>query len=280
MPIDVVGSDCRAGRVCVPTPAAPGLAAALVGVALFGVGLLVSQLPGGRFVAPGVAAVGALLGLGALAAGGRAVVAGGTAVALNNAAALVVFFAPGWLGLPPWRAAPAHAPAGVVAVDHATRATTPVDWVDGPTASWASADVEVAVRGAFVGPLELAGPAGGKRIAEPCLQLTLRVTNAGIDRRIAPGGWAADGRADGVALTDPSGAVVPSKTFPAGLRPAEREPAPAGGLFPGHAATVLLVFEAPPARRGSFRLQLDGAAVGVASPVRFQLPGAFLGVPE
>ncbi|MBX9579717.1 MAG: hypothetical protein K2X87_05355 [Gemmataceae bacterium] len=258
-----------------PVPALDtGYAFALGAATLFGVGMLAAQvLPFGRAVGLGVCGVGAVGGLLCLGAEGRTRLVAAAAAVLNLAAVLLLLFAPTWLALDPWRGGEADAPTGPVAVGHGTRLTAPADWVEADRASWGYRDVLVTVRSAALGPLDPAGPKDPKRKArEQYLHLTLRVANEGVERRVGLSGWAA-GSPDGVRLTDPAGKALAAKPGPAG--PDAARPA---GLFPGKRAEVTFVFEAPAGRPEYLRLELPGAAVGVAEPVRFRIPGSFLTV--
>jgi hypothetical protein len=105
------------------------------------------------------------------------------------------------------------------------------------------------------------------------LRVVLRVANEGVDRAVEPGGWAT-GRAADARLTDPAGRVLKPAAFEPGWGPADRSPTTV--LFPGKAAEILLIFEAPPERATSWRLELPGSAVGLEAPARFLIPGSFV----
>ena len=267
---------------------------ALVAVTLFGLGLLASQFAYGRVIGLGITGVGLLMGLGCLATAGRAQFFGGVAVLLNLGATALLLFAPAWLGLEPWPAnADGGGPKTVLAVGHNGASMTPADWVDPATASWVYGDVQVTLRSATIGPVELTGPNGVKKSPkEQHLQILVRVANAGVERRIPLTGWAAGtpaAPADVPKLTDPAGKALRAKTFEAGWEAPDR-PKP-GSLFPGRTADVLFVFELPPTSPGPavpagkadpgpkiefLRFELPGAAVGAAEPVRFHIPGSFV----
>lgn len=264
--------------------AAPGTAAdtafvlGLVAAILFGAGLLATLLPFGRAIGLVLTGAGLLLALVAALGEGRAKWVGIGVVVLNAGAVLALLVAPGWFRLDPWQGAPAVEAPAVQAVNHDTGTAAPADWVDGEKASWEAADVRVTVHGAFVGPVELVGPKGAKRkTKESGLQISLRLANSGVERRIPLTGWAGGATPDGVRLIDPAGKEVRPKTFPAGWVP-DAEGEPHTGLFPGKTANVLLVFDVSSGGAGSFQLELAGAAVGLEPPVRFRLSSAFLGV--
>lgn len=162
----------------------------------------------------------------------------------------------------PARTGSRAAPAGIA---------TPADWVHAGEAAWGFRDVRVTVHAVAVAPVELVGPKGAKRrTKEQCLRLSVRVSNEGVERRIALTGWAAGAATTGVRLTDPAGTVLPPKAFDQGWEPAR--PGHVSGLFPGKAAEVPFTFEAPAARVEYLRLELPGAAVGLEEPIRFQIP--------
>ncbi|HJZ55946.1 MAG TPA: hypothetical protein VKE74_13335 [Gemmataceae bacterium] len=283
MPAPVLAVPRRVARPAAPPPPAPpGLAGPLVAAIVFGLAILSSQFPYGRFIAPSLASLGLLIGLLGLTSEGRARMVAAAAALLNLIAIGLVFLAPGWLGLEPWRKpALPGGPQSPQAVGHGTGITAPADWVDASGASWAEGDVRITVRSATVAPIELAGPNGSKRVTkEPCLQILVRLTNEGVERRVELSGWAAGG--DGAQLTDATGTALKPKRFEPGWEPAGRtRPA---GLFPGKSVEVLLVFEPHPgmspkskdARPESLRLQLPGEAVGVPDPARFHIPVGFV----
>jgi hypothetical protein len=249
---------------------------ALVAVTLFGVGLVATLLPFGRVIGLGVAGLGVVIGLGCLAAEGRARLVAAAAVGLNLLAVALLLFAPTWLGLAPWQLpGPTGGPPRVVAVDHGSGLPIPTEWVDASKASWGYGDVRVTVRSAVVAPVELTGLNGAKRrTKEASLQIMLRVANDGVERKLDLSGWAVDGGAPGPRLTDQAGNVLKPRTFEPGWEPPFRPRA--GGLFPGKSAEILLLFDAPAARVDALKLDLPGAAVGVDEPIRFHVPGSFV----
>jgi hypothetical protein len=278
----------------VQKPAPPGLVVSLVAVTVFGLAMLASQFPFGRFIAPSLAGIGLLVGLLGLTGSGRARIVAAVGAGLNLVAVAVVFLAPSWLGLEPWRTPTPEGPKTPQAVAHGgSRATAPADWVDAMTASWAEGDVRITVRSAAVAPIELVGPGGTKKTTkELYLQILVRLANEGVERRVELSGWAAGG--EGAQLTDPAGKPFAPKRFEAGWEPVKPKRSDVGselavsakptGLFPGRWVDVLLVFEAPSGlnpkstdgRPEFFRLELSGPAVGVPDPARFRIPGAFV----
>jgi hypothetical protein len=261
----------------VPTP--PGLASALVALTCFGLSVAATQFPYGRYSGPGLAALGLLVSLFSVAAENRARWIGAAAMVLNGAIIALVFLAASWVGLEPWRKpVPPGGERGPQTLAHGTGAAAPAEWVDAASGSWAYGDLRITVVSAAVNTIELSGPNGAKRMSkDPCLVVTVRVANDGVERRIDLRGWAAGG--DGAELTDPAGNVLKVKRFDGGWEPASR--ATAGvGLFPGKTATVPLTFEAPVTKPEYLRLKLSGEAFAIPEPIRFKLPSQFVQYPN
>ncbi|MBX9624381.1 MAG: hypothetical protein K2X82_11285, partial [Gemmataceae bacterium] len=251
-------------------------AAALGAATLFGVGMAVAQLvPFGRAVGLGLCGLGFVGGVLALGAEGRArLVAAGAAV-LNLAAAVLLAFAPEFLGLNPWWGGGADEEPGLtgpVAIARATGVAMPVgERVDADRAVWRAGNARITVLSAAVGPADLVGPGGAKRrTREPYLVLTVQVRNDGREGRVELAGWAT-GAADQVVLTDTSGRRLKPRAADPGWAPADPPAAPGTGLGPGSELTVQLLFE-PPGKADSLRLDLPGAAVGREETARFRLP--------
>lgn len=258
-------------------PADTAMVIALLMLALVGPTVLVSQLSPGRFIATPLAVVGLLGGLLCLGAEGRARLVAAVAAFLHFGLLIVLLCLPSWLNLESWQGSPAQEQKVPMAVPNAGGPALPADWVDGAKASWVYDDVRVSVRGASLGPIELVGPKGARRkTTESYLQLSLRITNAGVERRIPLSEWATGTLSKGVRLTDATGKEIPVKAFPAGWAP-EQERSVQSGLFPGNSTDVLIAFAAPTAK-GTYQLELSGAGVGGSQPVRFRLASEFLGV--
>jgi hypothetical protein len=257
----------------------PAFVIALGALVLFGVGMLTTFLPFGRFIALALTGLGAILGLCCLAAEGRARTAAAVALFLNAAAVAILLLAPGWVGLDPWQGPPPDTtPKGPRSVDHAHGLSDPAEWVEASKASWGMDDVRVSVKAVAYGPITLAGPGGArKQTKEPYLAVALRVSNEGVKRKIGLAGWAT-GDPSAAKLYQSAEKVFDPKTFDGGWHVAVPEDAAEqpGKLFPGKAAEVVLVFEPPAARPGELRLELPGDAVGVTEAAKFRIPGAFL----
>ena len=155
----------------------------LVAATLFGVGLVASQFPYGRAIGLGVCGIGLVLGLLCLLAEGRTRIVAGAAAGLNLLALVLLLFAPSWLGLTPWQSEtdPSDQKT-VLAIGRDGQSRTPADWVDASIASWAFGDIQVTIRSAATGPIELTGPNGLKKITkESYLQIFVEVANVGVD---------------------------------------------------------------------------------------------------
>lgn len=259
-----------------PAAAEAGFTVALAAAVLFGVAMLATLFPFGRAIALVLAVVGFSVGFGCLLAEGRARLVGPAAGMLHLAAIALLLFAPRWLALEPWREVVTDdAPKGPQAVGHGTGLMAPADWVDASTASWQVRDVRVSVASAVVGPIELTGPNGAKQTPkETYLQLSVRVANEGVERRIELSGWATGNGGEGFTLTDLAGKLLRPKAFEGAWQPVAVPKVT--GLYPGKSAETLFWFDAPPGRVEYLRLELPGSAVGVEKSVRFQIPGSFL----
>ena len=239
--------------------------------------MLASQLPYGRSSPRRWA--GRLLG-GIAARRGGARLAAAAVVFLQAVSLLVVFFMPSVLNLDPWRGGSGDTgPTGPAMVEHNTGLPTPISpdtWIDASRSSWEFRDARVTVAAAHAGPLELRGPKDGRRnTKEYYFEVQLRITNAGVERQIDLSGWAAGQGADGVRLTDAAGKPLALATFEGAWQPDRGKPS--RQLFPGHPSDVKFVFAAPPAGGGPLRLQLPGVALGLPDEtVKFQLGAAFL----
>ncbi len=244
---------------------------ALAALAAFGVAVLATQLPYGRFVAAPLAAAGlAVAGLTLFGLETRRWL-GWAGVGLNAAALTLVLLLPSWLGLSGWvpAADPEAGPKSVTAVGRDGSPPTAAAWVDAAQAVWEQGDVRVAVVAVEVAPLDPAAKTPEAR-RERGLRVTLRLTNVGVARAIDFDGWAgppADAPAAGPTLTTAAGPAL-----------APRPSANAGrvAVFPGKSAGCVVWFAAPDAA-GALRLELPAKAFGGPDPVRFAIPPALIG---
>lgn len=261
----------RRGRPVAPVSPPDEMKLPLVALALFGPAVLATQLPFGRYVAVVFVLVALFLAVAGLASDGRARRVAQLGLAVHGVLAVLLVAAPSFMGLDAWVTPddPLKAPHSVA---HDTGEIGPADLIDASAATWESADVRVTVLSATVGPLELAGPKGARKVTkEHALRVVVRVSNEGAERRVELGGWAAgDG---GGRLTDDGGREVAAKKIEPGWEISGRGPQ-RSSVFPGHGVEVSLVFDA--ARSSDYILELPGDAVGAPAPIRFALPEGFV----
>jgi hypothetical protein len=253
---------------------------ALIAFIIGGLSVLASQFPYGRFVATGMAGVGLVVGLISLVMADRKKLIPALSSAFNLFVIVLVVLLPSWLGLGPWRGYEVHDQSRVVVAVAADGTSKPAEWVEAGLTAWQLNDVRVSVSSIKVTPLEVTGPNKQKRpTKEKYLQITMRVANEGVARKIDFTGWGGMSSApDGSdlkspRLTDQAGKVLAMKPYPAGAEPPGRV---AKGLFPGRSAEEVLLFEPPTASASYLRLELPGSAFGGTEPVRFQIPQAMI----
>lgn len=254
-------------------------AVALVAIILVGPTVLASNLPYGRAIALLLSGLGLLVGVVCLIGQGKARLVAAAAVSLHGLLLVAILFRPALLGLEPWRGAGSPPkPTEVRSVPHGkVESRVAGDAVDGAGASWVLGDVGVNVRRGYVGPVELVDLKGAKRKSrEIALQILIRATNLGGERRIPLAGWMKGASLADVRLLDSNGKEVKRKSFPADQTPFRGQPTP-DALPPRESADALLVFETPSGKQGEFLLELPGSAVGIDRPIRFRLPASFLG---
>jgi len=256
----------------------PAFTVALLAFTIFGLGVVATVLPFGRFIGLGLCSLGLILGAVALLGEGLAVKLGAAAVGLNLVAVTLLAVVPTWLGFTPTLdddAAGRLKGPHSIAIQSNDISTT--DRTDAGKALFANADVRIGVR-AFVQPLELAGPKGEvKKPREYALNLHVGIMNSGVERRVPLSGWAQGIMTDDVKLTDPAGNVLKAKTLDAGWKPTGFEKM--DGVFPGKSAEVILLFDAPASSKSKrieyLNLDLPGSGVGLVEPIRFTIPGPF-----
>lgn len=242
---------------------------ALFGVGLFGVAVVASQFPYGRFVAVGLAVVGLLLaGLSLLGLEVWRRV-GWAGVGLNAFALLLALALPTWLGLDGWVPVPEvdTGPKPVTAVGRDGGMPRPADWVDATAAVWEQGDVRVAVTVAALVPPDPAVAAVTGR-QQWVLKIGLKLTNVGVARGIEFAGWPTAGP------DQPQPRLTTAGGHPLVLRPASAAPEKVT-VFPGKSAEVALTF-APPTAADDLRLELPAAPFGGTDPVRFRLSRAMV----
>lgn len=244
---------------------------ALATLAAFGLAMLMTQLPYGRFVAVPLAAVGAVVaGLTLFGLEAQRWL-GWAGVGLNAAALTLALLLPSWLGMSGWvpLADPEAGPKLVTAVGRDGSLPKAAAWVNAAQAVWEQGDVRVAVTGVEVVTLEPTAKSAERR-RERGLRVGLKLTNVGVARAIDFDAWA------GVPTTPP--AVGPTLTTAAGVALAPK-PMPTAGkvaVFPGKSAECVLWFALPTAVE-ELRLDLPPTAFQGAEPVRFSIPSNMIG---
>jgi hypothetical protein len=255
----------------------PAFTLCLIAFTCFGLGVVATQFPFGRWIGLGLCGLGLLLGLGCLLAEGRVRKFGAAAAGLNLIAVLLLAIVPDWLGFTPQLDDSDGLLKGSHSISLNTNDIQTAGRIDAGKAVYANDDVRIGVRTA-VQPLELVGPNGAMRTTrERVLKVQIAIANAGVQRRIPLLGWAAGNPGESVQLTDPAGTPLKVKALDAGWKPAGFEKSE--GIFPGKSAEVVLLFE-PPASSKTKRidylnLELPGSGVGLIDPIRFTLPGPF-----
>lgn len=256
----------------------PAFTGSLIALTLFGLGVVGTQFPFGRFIGLGLCGAGLLLALICLLAEGRARKFAGAAAGLNLVSVALLALVPGWLGfLPKFEEDNPAMPKGPHSIGLNSNEIVPGDRTDAGKAAYANGDVRIGVR-ASVQPVDLVGPNNAThRGRENVLKLHLTITNSGVERRIPLSGWAAGSAGEGVQLADPAGTALKVKVFEAGWRPAGFDKV--DGLFPGKSVEVILLFDPPLSSKGKrvefLNLDLPGNGVGQVEPIQFKLPGPF-----
>jgi hypothetical protein len=202
--------------------------------------------------------------------------AAGLAVCL--AAVLIAVFLPQWLGLGPlWGEPkpPDRSGDAVISLSGTSGFRRAAEgealWVDASRDALHHGDVRLRVSSATVGPAAFEPIHGRRPPGDRCLVIGLRITNAGIGRKInyTNGGDPASAR-DRPILRDNQGKSYPEKVFGAGWVVKGR--ATTASIPPGKTLDDLLVFEAPPASIDHLRLELPGSAFGADGQLRMEIP--------
>jgi hypothetical protein len=207
--------------------------------------------------------------------GGRLLPASG--LALSLAVVLVVVVQPGWLDLPPLWHEPApevyRGPA-VLSLSGKEVFRRPAEGetlhVDASRDALHYDDVRLRVRSAVVGLANFEPRLGQNPPRERCLVIGLRITNAGITRKLRYSGWNDAGSEDGPSLRDGRGKSYRAKTFPLGWVVKGR--AKAASIPPGKSLDDVIVFEAVPDSVDELALELPGAPVGVEGKLKLEIP--------
>jgi hypothetical protein len=142
-------------------------------------------------------------------------------------------------------------------------------WVDASHDALHHGDVRLRVTSAVVGQASFEPVQGKAPPGDRCLVVGLRVSNAGIMRKLTYKGWAG-GDPEPPVLRDDKGKTYAPKAFGAGW--VVKGQAPSATIPPGKPHNDVLVFEAPPPGVGYLRLELPAAAVGSEGRLRMEIP--------
>jgi hypothetical protein len=203
----------------------------------------------------------------------RLLPASGLAVSL--VAVLVAVLVPGWLSLRPlWDEPTPQVRGGPAALSLSGNdvfrrpAEGEVLRVDASRDALHYGDVRLRVRSAVVGFADFEPIPGKVPPREWCLVIGLRITNAGIARRLRYNGWG--GAGEEPVLRDGQGKTYREKVFPPGWVVKGR--AKAASIPPGKFLDAVVAFEAPRATVDALSLELPGAPVGVAGKLQVEIP--------
>jgi hypothetical protein len=204
----------------------------------------------------------------------RILPAAGLAVSLP--ALLVPAFAPSWLELSPLGARPRPANRGDAAMslkgEGGLRRSTEKEtlWVDASRDALHHGDVRLRVSSAVVGPVAFEPQPGRSPPSERCLVIGLRLTNAGVLRKLTYTGWSgADPAQNPPVLSDAQGKTYAPRAFAGWV---VKGSAPSATIPPSKTHDDVLVFEAPPREAGGLRLELPASAVGAEGRLRMEIP--------
>jgi len=257
-PREVVPSVERTGHAS--STNAP-FAVALISVILFGSGILLTQIPYGRFIGVAFCLIGVVLaGLSLLGLEKRQWIGYG-GVGLNLIGLLLVLALPDWLGGLTWFPPTDENafPTTPMAVEKNSGKRQQTEWVDAEKAVWEHADVRVEVASVIVGPPE-GKPKDSSPKRDPVLKIALKVTNIGVARAIELNAWTAGSPAPGGILLgttpNPPGTIVK--------------------IMPGKSAEVVLNYPPPAGTPTTLHLELQGTSFGDTETVRFEIPGAMI----
>jgi hypothetical protein len=144
-------------------------------------------------------------------------------------------------------------------------------WADASKDALIRGDVRLRVRSAVLGPAEFETGVGPRPPRDRCLVIGLRITNAGIARKVGYTTWGDPAWSqDRPVLRDNHGKSFAENTFPPGW--VVRGHTTKVALGPGKSIDDVLVFEPPSEEFDYLRLELPGAAVGVEGRLRVEIP--------
>lgn len=243
----------------------PPMVLAIAAGGVFGIAMLLTQIPYGRLAAVPCLFIGGLMGLLALWGLEGRKNYGYAAIGLNLLGLLVVLFFADWLGVGSWlpRGDPNAGPKPVLAVSRSDGSMRPAEWIDAQQECWQQDDVRVEVLSArleFLNPKPKKNDLNAKRV----LRIGLKVVNVGVARAFNISGWPMDAPP---RLSLSSGPVVPFVKVESSLPRL---------LMPGKDADILLLFDAPPALTDALMLELPANGFESAETVKLKIPSAMI----
>jgi hypothetical protein len=250
--------------------------------------LLFTSLPSLTWLVLPMAGTGMFLGsLGLLVRSARhkGVSLPGAGLAVSVPVTLIAIFWPDVLGLP-GRAPENMLSAGTQTVYHFAKgsvqhqAPRKSEWIDAGEEAIQQDGMRVRVTAVQVKAVELKDDRGRQRPGEICLLVKLRVSNASVDRRVDYHSWseALDKEQKTMPrLTDDSGKEYRLQHLEPGWTIAGH--VPKASLPTAKWVDDVLVFQAPARRIAYLRLELPGAAVGLAGKFQFEIPRRMISFP-
>ncbi|HEV3078425.1 MAG TPA: hypothetical protein VGY66_01545 [Gemmataceae bacterium] len=250
--------------------------------------LLFASLPTLTWLVLPMAATGVFLGsLGLLVRSARNSGVGlpGAGLAVSVPVMLIAIFWPDVLGLP-GRAPESKPSAGTQTVYHFAKgsvqheAPRKNEWIDAGEEAIQQNGMRVRVTAVLVKAVELKDGQGRRRPGEICLLVKLRVSNASVDRRVDYGSWGESPDKEQKTmprLTDDSGKEYRLQKFEPGWTIVGH--VPKASLPTAKWVDDVLVFQSPARGIAYLRLELPGAAVGLAGKFQFEIPRRMISFP-
>jgi hypothetical protein len=206
----------------------------------------------------------------------------GAGVAASLPAVVIAVFLPDWLGLSPLWARPRPlAPGGdaVISLSGAgglrRTAEGEAPWVNASQDALHHGDVRLRIASAAVRPVEFEPVPGIRPPGDRCLVLALRITNAGVARKISYSGWSSAGQSqDRPVLRDNQGRIYPTRAFGQGW--VVKGQVTTASIPSGKTLDDVLVFEAPAPGTEYLRLELPASAVGAEGRLRMEIPRSMI----
>ena len=243
------------------------LAVALGALVVFGVAVLLGQIPYGRFAAVALAPFGVLAAGFSLFALEKRRWLAWVGIVANGSVFLLMLIAPTWLGVSTWipPTDPNEGMNGVLSVGKDGSPPVPAESVDANVAAWQQRDVRMEIVSVRIGPLDPAAKTPEKR-KQRVLRIAVLVSNVGVARGIECG--STTDLPTEFRLATITGQVVPWNKVESPIKPIT--------LYPGKSAEVGLVFDVPPEPLGDLQFELPTGLMGNKDAVKFRIPLAMI----